>query len=301
MGALVPGDANEFIERQLNEQLLKIAGQFSSESPVDILSFTGPLFEGVDNLIRTAIERLKSESKCERLVVILTTKGGYIEPVRRMVDTMRTHYACVDFVIPDYAYSAGTVLAMSGDSIHMDYYSRLGPIDPQEEVKGGEKLVPALGYLEQYKRLIRKAKRGTITLAEIQILINVFDQAELYKYEHERELSIALLKQWLVKYKFKNWKRTETRGIAVTDAMREQRAGQIAKALNNIKRWHTHGHGISKDVLQNDLNLKIDDFGQNPDRSSSIRAYYDLLRDYMAKRSCRGVVHTKYAYGPFVM
>jgi hypothetical protein len=122
----------------------------------------------------------------------------------------------------------------------------------------------------------------------------------LYQYEHERELSIALLKQWLAKYKFKNWKKTETRGIEVTDAMREERAEWIAAALNDTKRWHTHSHGISKDVLGKELNLKIDDFGQNPERSNSIREYYDLLSDYMGKRTCKGVVHTKYVYEPFI-
>jgi len=293
MSASVPANANEFIEQQLNARLLKIAEQFGSDGPCDVVSFAGPLWAGVDTLFRGAIERLKDGSTYSRLIVVLTTPGGYIEPVRRIVDTMRTHYPVVDFIIPDYAYSAGTILAMSGNSIHMDYYSRLGPIDPQEEVKGGKKLVPALGYLEQYNRLIVKAQNGTITLAEIQLLIDGFDQAELYQYEHERDLSIALLKQWLVKYKFKNWKRTETRGIEVTDQMRQERAERIAADLNDIKRWHTHGHGISKDVLQNDLNLKIDDFGGNPDRSNSIREYYSLLSDYMAKRNCKGVVHTK--------
>jgi len=36
----------------------------------------------------------------------------------------------------------------------------------------------------------------------VQILIQGFDQGELYYYEQARELSIALLKEWLVKYKF---------------------------------------------------------------------------------------------------
>lgn len=300
MGASVPANANEFIEQQLDARLLKIAEQFSSDELCDIVSFTGPLWTGVDTLFRGAIERLKDGSTCSQLSFVLTTPGGYIEPVRRMVDTVRTLYGVVDFIIPDYAYSAGTILAMSGDNIHVDYYSRLGPIDPQEEVKGGKKLVPALGYLEQYNRLIAKAQNGTITLAEIQLLIDGFDQAELYQYEHERDLSIALLKQWLVKYKFKNWRKTETRGMEVTDEMRQERAERIAADLNDIKRWHTHGHGISRLVLQNDLRLKIDDFGGNPGRSKSIREYYSLLSDYMAKRGCKGVVHTKYTYEPFV-
>src|SRR6266478_8628579 len=44
------------------------------------------------------------------------------------------------------------VRSMSGDSIYMDYYSRLGPIDPQVETRQG-KNVPALGYLERYNAL----------------------------------------------------------------------------------------------------------------------------------------------------
>ena len=160
--------------------------------------------------------------------------------------------------------------------------------------------MPALGYLEQYNRLIKKAHDGKITAAEVTLLVNGFDQAELYKYEQARELSIALLREWLAKYKFKNWKKTETRGLAVTARMRKQRAAQIAKDLNKTQKWHIHGYGISMDILRNDLKLLIDDFGQNPQLDLMIRDYYDLLRDYMSKRDCEGVVHTEYSYEPFV-
>ena len=44
----------------------------------------------------------------------------------------------------------------------------------------------------------------------------------------ERELSIALLEEWLVKFKFKNWKSTEGTGKKVTNAMRVERARDIA-------------------------------------------------------------------------
>ena len=90
---------------------------------------------------------------------LITTTGGFIEVVQRIVATLRKHYSIVDFVVPNYAYSAGTVLVMSGDAIHMDYYSRLGPIDPQVETPGGQS-VSALGYLERYDQLLRKANSG---------------------------------------------------------------------------------------------------------------------------------------------
>lgn len=137
-------------------------------------------------------------------------------------------------------------------------------------------------------------------MAEMQLMIDGFDQAELYKYEQERELSIAFLKEWLVKYKFKNWIITETRKKTVTPAMRKRRALAIANQLNDPQRWHTHGHGISMEVLRRDLKLIIDDFGANPDMRDKIRNYHSLLVDYMAKRSNMGVIHSIGTYLPFM-
>jgi Serine dehydrogenase proteinase len=230
----IPINSNEFIEQQLDERIRAIEEHFSAGGILaDSISFAGPILFGVDNLIRNAVETKKEKASRNKLVFVLTTTGGYSEVVHRIVDTVRHHYKTVDFIIPDYAYSAGTVLVMSGDEIYMDYYSRLGPIDPQIENPTG-KMLPALGYLEQYKRLIERAKDqdDPITPAEVQLLISAFDQAELYKYEQERLLSIALLKEWLPKYKFKNWITTETRQIPVTDEMRKERAVEIAESLS---------------------------------------------------------------------
>ena len=215
-----------------------------------------------------------------------------------MVQTIRKHYRTVDFVIPNYAYSAGTVFALSGDAIHMDYYSRLGPIDPQIRGEKG-RMLPALGYLEKYNALVKKAQEGTITEAEVRILLG-FDQAELYDIEQARDLSIAALEDWLVEYKFKNWNRTESQGIEVTQEMKRARAKQIGEELNNTKRWHSHGYGISIDVLTKELKLVIDDFGDSPRHSEVIRAYANLLDDYMTKRNDAGAIHVFGSYRAYM-
>lgn len=290
------GSANEFIEQQLDDRISMIEDAFDAHA----ITFCGGIWGGVDDLIRLAVEK-KSQQEPDRkkLVVVLTTEGGYIEVVQRIVGTLRRYYQLVDFVIPNYAYSAGTVLAMSGDAIYMDYYSRLGPIDPQVRTQSGAR-VPALGYLERYNDLILKAQAGKITTAEVQLLVDGFDQAELYQYEHAKELSIALLKDWLVRYKFKNWKTTRTSKLRVTKEMKVERAEKMAQELNNTKRWHVHGHGISMDVLERDLNLLIDDFGKDQGLSEKIRCYYGLLSDYMVKRQTEGVIHFKGEYKPFM-
>src|SRR5579864_8318457 len=287
--------ANEFLEQQLDQRLKAIERSFSGHA----ISVSGPLVDGVDDILRKVVEkRCKQRPISPNLVIILTTEGGYIETVARMVATVRRHYQVVDFVVPNYAYSAGTVFAMSGDAIHMDYYSRLGPIDPQIETRPGRG-VSALGHLEKYNALIEKAVNNTISTAETQLLIDGFDQAELYNYEQARALSISLLEEWLAKYKFKDWTETETRRLPVTDQMKRDRATDVGEKLNDTKRWHSHGYGISMEVLRRDLNLRIDDYEESANRCDKIRDYFDLLADYMLKRGASGTVHTVGDYRPF--
>ncbi len=207
-----PRTANEFIEQQLGERAKALIEVFDA----DVLGFSGGILYGVDEIVRNVVEDMRrAAGQRSKLIVVLTTGGGYIEVVRRIVDTFRHHYKVVEFVVPNYALSAGTVLVMSGDAIHMNYYSRLGPIDPHVQLTTG-RIVPALGYLVQWERLIEKAKDGTLTTAELQLMIDGFDQAELYQFEQAKELSVRLLKEWLAAYKFKNWRTTETRKRRVT-------------------------------------------------------------------------------------
>jgi hypothetical protein len=137
-------------------------------------------------------------------------------------------------------------------------------------------LVPALGYLIRYQDLLDKANAGKISTAEMALLLN-FDQGNLYSYQQARDLSVALLEEWLVKYKFKDWKKTETTRKKVTLKMKRDRAKEIAEKLNEPKRWNSHGIGIGMERIRRDLNLKIDDFGENEKLNENVRRYHKIL------------------------
>ncbi len=172
----------------------------------------------------------------------------------------------------------------------MDYFSRLGPIDPQ--IVKDEKLVPALSYLNQYEILNKKAKQGQLTTAEYAML-DKLDLGELYRFEQARELSIELLKKWLFTYKFKDWRKTESRKQAVTEEMKEERAEEIAQKLNDTNRWHSHGRGIDIFTLREELNLRIEDYSENKKLSKYIQNYYNLLIDYLERERVGSFVHTE--------
>jgi hypothetical protein len=286
-------DSNSIIERQLDERVDALENAWSA----DVLTYLGPMYQPSDDLIKDTLESRVGRRKA--VAVVLETNGGYITIAERIAGIIRHHYKRVDFIVPTYAMSAGTVLVMAGDAIWMDYASTLGPIDPQVKNRS-EQWVPALGYLEQYQRLIDKSANGTLTTAELAYLIQNFDPAELYQYEHERELSVALLEEWLVKYKFKNWKTTEGRGLKVNAKMRRDRAIEIARKLNDTNLWHSHGRGIAMEVLVRKVKLLIDDFGVDENRAGPLHDYFRLLQDYrMRLANYAFVIHAKGRYVGF--
>lgn len=122
----------------------------------EVIAIDCALTFGLDDAVRDEVEAIKENgSELDKLVVMLETTGGYIEVVERIVSVFRRHFSEVVFVIPGACYSAGTVLALSGDDIFMDYYSVLGPIDPQFQTDGGDQ-VPGMGYLQKFSELSKK-------------------------------------------------------------------------------------------------------------------------------------------------
>ena len=255
----------------------------------DVLVYNGPIGNLNDNFFLKLVEELASAPNHHKILyVMLTTTGGSATTVERYANIIRYHYSEVHFIVPDYAYSAGTIFCMSGDSIYMDYFSVLGPIDPQVLNKEG-RWVPALGYLDKINDYMRKAKEGTLTNVEAEILKN-FDLAELRSFEQAKDLTIDLLKKWLVNYKFKNWN-IHSDGRAVTPEEKEQRAEEIANKLGDNNEWKTHGRPIDIETLKS-LKLQITDYSDKPEREA-IRNYYKILRDFVARHNFPQFIHTR--------
>lgn len=273
----------------MNEKLQLLEKQFEA----DVVFYYGMMHPNYEKLFRNEIEKLKDkigeeEKPNTRLVIFLNTPGGDALAVEQMVNVTRHHYEEVEFVVPDYAFSAGTLFCMSGDKIHMDYSSSLGPIDPQVPVKGD--YVPALGYLDKVNEMIGKPE---LSMAEI-IMLQQQDLAMLRYYEQARDLTISLLKEWLVKYKFRNWNthRTHDVGTPVTEEQKEERAREIAQDLGDNKKWHSHGRHIGIKALQA-LHLDIEDYSNENETRNLIREYNEIVTGYIAQKNFPVFLHSR--------
>ena len=127
----------------LKETLTRQLSDLEKHFTADCAFYFGEIHPYVIKLFRDFIEKLPAdEDRRDRLVLLLNTPGGSAEAVEKVVEIVRFHYKEFYVIVPDFAFSAGTILCMAADRIYMDYSSSLGPIDPQ--VFNGKEWVPAL-------------------------------------------------------------------------------------------------------------------------------------------------------------
>lgn len=270
----------------VDERAKALEGQLNA----DVLFYHGGIYPSYFRFFRDYIEsvRQQSDRNGDAIAIFLRTGGGSAETAERMVTVLRKHYREVYFVVPEIAMSAGTILCMSGDKIYMDYASSLGPIDPQVPDPITQQYVPALGYLDKVKEITEKVE---LAPADV-VFLKGLDLARLALFEQAKNLSIDLLKKWLVEYKFKDWThhRTHNIGATVTDEEKEQRAEEVATALADHKRWRSHGRHLDT-IKLTELRIEIDDYSDQLQLRTMIREYNDPLTGLIDRNEIQIFMH----------
>jgi len=82
------------------------------------------------------------------LVLILHTPGGITTAAETIVEYLHKKFNYIETIVPTFAMSAGTMIALSTDLIIMGNQSQLGPIDSQIPVSG--RFVSARSIIDQF-------------------------------------------------------------------------------------------------------------------------------------------------------
>lgn len=224
----------------------------------DILPFKD-LLEGLDG---------------EAVDVIIETPGGSAEVAEDLVNLLRQRFEHVSFIIPGWAKSAGTIMAMAGDEILMGPASALGPIDAQIQWK--DKIFSAEAFLEGLKDMKREAAEDGLNKAHIPILQQI-SPGEIQHAQNALDFAKRLVADWLENHKFRHWTTHKSTGEAVTSEERQEAADSIATALCQHQKWLSHGRSIRMDDLRA-LGLQITDFSEDPELADAVRRYHTLLQ-----------------------
>ncbi|MDR2972323.1 MAG: ATP-dependent Clp protease proteolytic subunit [Bacteroidales bacterium] len=229
------------------------------------------------------IQDILRESDKKQIDVYLETPGGSGEAAEEIAKFLRKKFEEVNFVIAGEAKSAGTILALSGDNIYMCETGSLGPIDAQ--IKIGRSIVSAHDYKEWVDQKRSEATINGRLNPFDAIMVAQISPGEIYGVINSLEFAKDLVKEWLEKYKFKNWTITRTTQQAVTPEMRRQRAEDVANKLCDHMNWRTHGRSLKIDDLKDVL--IIENIDENPLLAdivyrikTIIRLIFDFSTDY---------------------
>lgn len=278
------GVYSEYLEKQLSfEDLCKERkNQLKRISDIrkrDIIVYAGNINTNAPNSIDYSdilpFSDQLSNLSSKNIDIILETPGGIAEVVEEIVRLIRSKHEHVGVIVPGMAKSAGTIFAMAADEILMGDSSSLGPIDAQIVTNG--KRFSADAFLEGLKKIKIDANNNKrLELAYIPMLQNI-SPGEIQHYENAQKFSKTLVENWLVEYKFKEWRTHSSTNLPVTDDERKKRAEEIASLLCNHSKWLTHARSIKIQDLR-DMKLQITDYSDKAELDDAITRYYTLLQ-----------------------
>jgi len=206
-------------------------------------------------------EDLLRSSRDKRGYLMLTSPGGDPNAAEKLLLMCRKRFTdsfCV--IVPNYAKSAGTMIALGSDKILMGYLAELGPIDPQLQIGPvpGPSL-PARSFIDGLENIRSKIKgEGDPVQMYVPMLSRI--RPELIAIcQSSIEDSKTFAEKWLMKYMLKN---------------APEQAKKVAKWLSEGKQYKSHGKVIDYSEAKNVLKLEAEEIDRDSEMWDEIWELY---------------------------
>lgn len=281
------GLMSEYIQKrmgaaELEKELLKYISEYNKYKKTYLIIYASAIGKQLPGLLSLCMDDyytiydMLRNGDGKQLDFYIETPGGSGEAAEEIVKFIRDKFEVVNFVISGEAKSAGTLLALSGDEILMTKSGSLGPIDAQ--VKVGRSTVSTHDYLDWVKDRRKEAETNkALNLFDATVIAQI-SPGELNGIVHAQKFAEDLVKEWLPKYKFRNWSTTETRQISVDDEYRRKTAEDIATKLIDHSYWHSHARSLKISDLNDIVGLKIIKIDDDPNLSEIVYRIHTILR-----------------------
>ena len=180
------------IEAMRGRPLFIYASKFINALPNTPNSIDISDIDGFTDLVQSV------NGKSDSVDVLLHSPGGQPDATERIVHILRNKFKEVHFIVPHSAYSAATMLALSGDSITLHPSATLGPIDPQ--INGTPARSIKRGF-DKVREIIKT--EGPEALPAYIPLIEKYTLDLLEICEDSEKLSRELVSNWITDYMLK--------------------------------------------------------------------------------------------------
>ncbi|ASJ05375.1 MULTISPECIES: SDH family Clp fold serine proteinase [Thermococcus] len=108
------------------------------------------------------LRAIRSAPKDKPIDLIIHTPGGLVLAATQIAKALHDHPAETRVIVPHYAMSGGTLIALAADRIIMDPHAVLGPVDPQLGQYPGPSIVRAVE-----RKGVDKVDDQTLILADV--------------------------------------------------------------------------------------------------------------------------------------
>lgn len=113
----------------------------------------------------TILNEIRSIPDEKPIDMIIHTTGGQLLSAFQIAKALKRHRGKVTVFIPQYAMSAGTIIALAADEIVMDHNAVIGPTDPQFMI--GKNVYPAVSVVKiPEKKSINSISDNTLILVD---------------------------------------------------------------------------------------------------------------------------------------
>jgi len=204
----------------------------------------------------------RDKDNLKQIDFYLETPGGSGEVAEEIVRLLHKNDREVHTIVSGEAKSAGTLIALSGNEIWMTETGSLGPIDAQIPSRfGAESAYDYMAWVDAKRK--ESQKNGYLNPFDA-IIVAQITPGELNGVLHSLNFAEERVVEWLINYKFKNWKIRETSQEPVTNEYKKERAEEIAKLLTNRDIWRLHGRSIKIHQLEKQIKIKINKIDEDP-------------------------------------
>ena len=183
---------------------------------------------------------------------MINSPGGNADVADKMIMMCRQRFTGeFNVIVPDYAKSAATMVALGSDKILMGYCAELGPIDPQlrtTTLVGPS--IPARSFLDGIDMIRRNITQRKDPVQMYFPMLNQISPQVLAICQSAIDGSRNMAERWLQQYMLKN---------------SPKQAKKVAKWLSEGKRYKSHGRVIDFKEAHDVLKLNVEKIDPNSD------------------------------------
>lgn len=196
------------------------------------------------------------------LSLIIHTPGGHMASTETMIDYLRSKFNDVEAIVPVYAMSGGTMMALNSNKIVLGRQSQLGPIDAQLPVLGG--FVSAASILDQFNTARREISENRDAAVLWAPILQTMGPSLLSQAQNALELGQQIAEYGLANYMFAG--RSDS----------SQQAEVVAEYFNSERIHLQHGRRIGLEECAN-KGLTVEALEDDQDFQDEVLTAYHLL------------------------